>query len=87
MPSPSWGRLAAPAPVLALLAALAAAVPGALVLPVVGLAKRAERVSEPLLVLADALALLSLLRRAAMAPGRPRLPWLLLAVAPVGQGA
>ena len=64
MPSTSWGRLAVPAPVLALLGVLAAALVVVFSLPVLGRGEWADGVAETSLAVAAALGLGSLLRRA-----------------------
>ena len=64
MPSTSWGRLAVPAPVLALLGMLAAALVVVFSLPVLGRGEWADGVAETSLAVAAALGLGSLLRRA-----------------------
>ncbi len=86
MPSTSWGRLAVPAPVLALLAVLTVALVAVFVLPVLGRGTWADGVAETALAVAAALGLVSLLRRAFGVNGRARLPWLLMAGTVAGQG-
>ena len=86
MPSTSWGRLAVPAPVLALLAVLTAALVAVFMLPVLGRGTWADGVAETALAVAAALGLVSLLRRAFGVNGRARLPWLLMAGTVAGQG-
>jgi PAS domain S-box-containing protein len=86
MPSTSWGRLAVPAPVLALLAVLTAALVAVFMLAVLGRGTWADGVAETALAVAAALGLVSLLRRAFAVNGRARLPWLLMAGTVAGQG-
>ncbi|MDQ1599333.1 MAG: hypothetical protein QOD68_807 [Actinomycetota bacterium] len=86
MPSTSWGRLAVPAPVLALLAVLTAALVAVFMLAVLGRGTWADGVAETALAVAAALGLVSLLRQALAVNGRARLPWLLMAGTVAGQG-
>jgi diguanylate cyclase (GGDEF)-like protein/PAS domain S-box-containing protein len=87
MPSSSWGRLAVPVPVVALLAVFAAAVVAVFTLPVLGEGDWADGLAESTLAAAATLAVLSLVRRAAGVVGQARLPWLLMAAVIAGQGA
>ena len=86
MPSTSWGRLAVPAPVLALLGMLAAALVVVFALPVLGRGEWADGVAETSLAVAAVLGLGTLLRRAFGVNGRARLPWLLMAGTVAGLG-
>jgi len=75
MPSTSWGRLAVPTPVLALLGMLAAALVAAFSLPLLGRGEWADGVAETSLAVAAALGLGSLVRRTPLITSRLRPAW------------
>jgi diguanylate cyclase (GGDEF)-like protein/PAS domain S-box-containing protein len=79
MPSSSWGRLAVPAPLLALLVLLAVAAAAAVVLPPLGLPGPAGAVAGVALLVACATGVSVLARRGLTGPRAGRRPWLMLA--------
>src|SRR5205085_5160810 len=85
MPSSTWGRLAMPPLVLAVLAVLGLGATAALALPHVGASGTASTVGLAALVGATLVAVGALGRRAVGAAGRDRRPWLLLALAALAQ--
>src|SRR4051794_37821922 len=79
MPSSSWGRLAVPAPLLALLVLLAVASVSAVVLPPLGLPGPAGAVAGLAMLVACATGVFLLARRGLTGPRAARRPWLMLA--------